>query len=779
MAKETEQAEAGHESAGITIVGWGVALLPLGLFVALAAQGGRIAAGQAVVFGWPWLPELGVSFSFYIDGLSLLFGLIITGIGTLVAIYAGGYLAGKSGPGRFFTTLVLFMLAMLGVVTAGNVITLFVFWELTSVTSFVLIGYHYAEKESRDAALQALLVTGGGGLAMLAGLLLVGQAAGSLEIADLLTRSEILRESPVYGAAVVLVLLGAFTKSAQWPFHFWLPGAMAAPTPVSAYLHSATMVKAGVYLLLRMSPVLGETALWTGAIVLVGGVTMVMGAGMALPQRDLKRILAYSTVSMLGLLMVLIGVGGKLAVEGALLLVLAHSLYKGALFLVAGIVDHETGTRDIERLGGLWRKLPLTFVGVTLAGLSMAGVPLLFGFISKEIIYEALWEGGLHPEGLLPGAVVFGVLGAVVVTKIWMVAVALLLVVRGFLGTARDLPHSPHEAPLSMWLGPVLLGGLSLALGVAPGLVDGALIGPAAGAVLGQVTEVKLALWHGFTVVLGLSLGTLVLGVGVYALRGVAGQVGALLAAGGDRIGPRQIYLAGLRGLVATANATARTFSDRSLGVYLAVMALFLLGAMGFTTVYGMGVSDLQLPGVDDLSDLGRVYEWLPPLIIIISAFVVVRQTSRLKAIITLGAIGFAVVMIYVLFGAPDLAMTQLAIETLVVILFVLIVYRLPRLGEIDEGRARWRDGLIATGAGVVVAGLVLVATGAVHPLEVTEYYAANSYKLAEGRNIVNVILVDFRGFDTMGEITVLALAALGVYGLLKLEPKHKEEHDA
>ena len=376
------------------------------------------------------MPALGVNLSFTVDGLSLLFALLISGVGALVLVYAGGYLAGSPQLGRLYAFLLFFMASMLGLVLADNLLLLFVFWELTSLSSYLLIGFDHERAEARAAALQALLVTGGGSLALLAGFLLLGQVGGSLELSALLSRPGAVTAHLLYVPILLLVLAGAFTKSAQFPFHFWLPAAMAAPTPVSAYLHSATMVKAGVYLLARLSPVLGGTDFWVWLVTVTGSATMLVGAYLALRQSDLKLILAYSTVSALGVMTSLLGLGGALAVRAALAFLLGHALYKGALFLVAGALDHQTGTRDVDRLAGLARAMPITALAAGLAALSMAGIPPLFGFIAKELSYEAT----LHAPASA------WVTAAAVLANALLVAAAGLAGLKPFLGKALPPP---------------------------------------------------------------------------------------------------------------------------------------------------------------------------------------------------------------------------------------------------------------------------------------------------------------------------------------------------
>jgi multicomponent Na+:H+ antiporter subunit A len=734
--------------------GWIISLLPLAFFVYFASLLPDVSAGEVFSPSYAWVPSIGVDLSFYVDGLSLLFALIVSSIGVLVMIYAGGYLEDDPQLGRFYAYIVLFMTAMLGVVLSGNLITLFVFWELTSISSFLLIGFKHRYEASRAAALQALLVTGAGGLALLAGLLLLGQVGGSLEFAALLDQGGTIRSHDMYLPILILVLVGAFTKSAQFPFHFWLPNAMEAPAPVSAYLHSATMVKAGVYLLARLSPLLGGTIAWQYSVTVIGALTMLLGAALALRQTDLKRILAYSTVSTLGALMLLLGLDTTLSVKAAMVFLIVHALYKGGLFMAAGAVDHETGTRDVEKLSGLARSMPITTVAIGLAAISMAGLPPMLGFISKELLYEAKLQA--------PRAGLF-VTAAGVLSNVLLVAVAALVSIRPLFGRRVATPQTPHKAPLSLWLGSVLLALLGLLIGLLPDVLAKSVISPAVSAARAQPTEVKLALWHGVNPVLLLSIVTVLCGVGVYLARDPLRRFGRSLDVG-MRWGPARWYSLGLEGLDTVARAQTRLLQSGYLRYYMLIIIITTFGLASYTLFSRVEVADLFRWPQDV-----RFYELVLPGIILAATLVAVRSRSRLVAVAALGAVGYAVALLYVLYSAPDLAMTQFSIETLTVILFVLVLYRLPRFARLTSQRQRSRDALVALAAGGLMALLVLVATAVPLQSLLSPFFAENSVPLAKGRNIVNVILVDFRGIDTLGEITVLAVAAIGVYALLKL----------
>ncbi len=735
-------------------------LIPLGVTAWLAGLLPAISAGAPPAWRWEWVSLLGIRLDFMADGLGWLFALLISGIGALVVVYANGYLAGHPQLRSFLVTILLFMFAMLGVVLADNLLLLFIFWELTSVTSYLLIGFKHEYEASRKAALQALLVTGLGGVAMLAGLTLLGLAGGSFQISALVGQAASIQASPLYPAMLVLVLLGAFTKSAQFPFHFWLPGAMEAPAPVSAYLHSATMVKAGIYLLARFTPILGGHPAWQAALLAVGGATLLLGAFLAIQKLDLKRILAYSTISILGALVFLLGVGTPLAVKGALTLLLAHSLYKGTLFMVAGILEHSTGEREIDKLSGLRRQMPLVALAAGAAALSMAGLPPLLGFISKEVFYEAT----RHSPGWA------NALTAVAVTaNILLVAVAGLAALAPFFGARKEFKDY-HAPGWQLTLGPLMLAGLGLALGLLPGWLGAAVITPAASAALGSAYTAKLALWHGLTPELALSgltvAGGALLYWGLPRLRPTLARLDV-----GERIGPQRVYEAGLAGMLRLAAGQTRVIQSGYLENYISIILLTAAGLAG----YGLWQNGLHIQPLE-WGGLEMIEEILLLAIIAVAGVAAVATRSRLMAVASLGAVGFAVAMLYALFSAPDLAMTQFAIETLVVILFVLVLYRLPGFASLSSPRARLRDWLVAGTAGVTITGVLLAILAIPLESRLAPWLAENSVPLAGGRNVVNVILVDFRGIDTLGEITVLAVAAIGIFALLQMPAPRKPE---
>ena len=737
------------------LTGWLLALLPTGLFIFFASYLPRITHGETIITSFAWLADFGVYWSFYIDGLSLLFALLISGFGALIIVYAGGYLKNDEHLGRFYLYLLIFMASMLGLVLAGNLITLFVFWELTSLSSYFLIGYKHSSESSRKAALQALLVTGLGGLAMLAGFILISLVANTFEITELLNNPEIIKDSGFYIPIFILLVLAAFTKSAQWPFHYWLPNAMEAPTPVSAYLHSATMVKAGIYLLARFSPLMSGTMLWAYVLGIFGALTAVTAAFLALKSNDLKRILAYSTVLALGTLTLLLGVNAAVAV---MVFLLAHSLYKGALFMAAGSIDHEAGSRDINELSGLMKYMPITFVAVLFTGISMAGLPLALGFVGKELLYKAVLDWPL-------------LLASILIANIGLFAVSGVVITKPFLGKLRAFKKRVHEAPLSMLLGPALLAMLGIIFGVFPQLLNH-FISVAASAVLGKEYKAHLHVFpETFDTPLLLSTITIGLGIAAYFLWSLVykglNKLNNLLD-----VGPARWYEWTLNALNAVAKTITMYLQTGNLRRDLLFVFIFTT-ALLLVTIFRFGVVIPQ-----ELNTI-KYYDWILPLLMIFGALNAVRAKTRLTAITSLGVVGFSVALTFIVFAAPDLAITQFMIETLIVIIMALVMVHLPvfQLEEASQKLSRLRDAAIATLGGLAITLLMLAVLNQPFNNQLNKYFEQESVPQGEGHNIVNVILVDFRGIDTMGEITVLAIAAVGIYALLKFKRTQKKDN--
>ncbi|QKJ90331.1 putative monovalent cation/H+ antiporter subunit A [Agrobacterium pusense] len=746
----------GHNAA------WILAIAPALSFVHFALMLPQVAAGGVVTGGYAWVPSFNLSFSWFIDGLSLTFALLITGIGLLIVLYAGGYMKGHPQQGRFLSFLLLFMGAMLGVVVSDSLLMLFVYWELTSITSFLLIGFDHERAASRRAALQALVVTGGGGLLLLAGLIFIWDMSGMTQLSMLVRSGDILRDSPFYLAALLLVLGGAFTKSAQFPFHFWLPNAMEAPTPVSAYLHSATMVKAGVYLLMRLNPVLGDTAAWQILLPFFGGLTMLTGALLAIRQTDLKLMLAYTTVSSLGLLVMLTGFGSDHAIEAAVLYLVAHSLFKGALFMVAGIIDHETGTRDVTKLGGLRRAMPVTFAAALAAAISMAGLPPFFGFLAKEEIYYALAHGN-------PRAVLFT--GIAILGNGLMFAVAFAVALKPFLGKPVKTPKQAHEGPLLLWLGPALLALKGLTIALFSGIAHFYISTPMASAIAGEARPVEISLIPHIGVPLGLSLLTIALGIVLYtqlsAVRGLIDRTFRALGSGPDRGFDVFIEM-----LVKMSFHITRLIQPGRLEFYVtatfAVIAAVLLVPL---FLYG------ELPSMPSWPRDAPIHELTFIAIAVAGLIAVLTASSRLTAIIALGIQGFAVAVIFLLFGAPDLSFTQFMVETLSVVILTLVMTRL-RLSPSDHRGLGQKllDSSIAIACGTGFALYLMRATQVSFDNRLTDFYNSYSKVIAHGANVVNVIIVDFRGTDTLGEIAVVMITGLAILALIRIRPAAVKE---
>lgn len=750
-----------------------LALVPAAMFLHFLGYLTDVSEGARVVVSADWIPALGVRFSILIDGLSLLFALLVTGIGAAIVVYSGGYLKGHPHLGRFLGFIFFFMGSMLGLVLADDLLALFVFWELTSIASFLLIGFDHTRERARRAALQALLVTGGGGLVLLAGLLLLSRVTGMSGLAGLLALRGGIADLPAVVPITLLVLVGAFTKSAQVPLHFWLPNAMEAPTPVSAYLHSATMVKAGVYLLMRLQPVLGGTELWTTVLPLFGGATLVTGALLAIRQTDLKFMLAYTTVASLGLLVMLTGTSNPRAIEGAALYLLAHSLFKGALFMVAGAVDHEAGTRDVRLLGGLRRGMPVTFAAALLAGLSMAGLPPFIGFVAKEVLYE----------GLADTAAAAALIAAAVVGNALMLAVAATVALKPFLGSAPTIPghgeahaghghaggagghgHATrvHEAPVALWIGPLVLAVLGLAAALALGWTGTHLVGPVASAVIGRRSDVDLHLVPG-SISLPLLLSLLTIGLGVllflFVERVRAGVDRAFTAIG---TGPDRWFDHALASLVRFGHFTGRLVQPGRLELY--IVATFVLVAVALGVPSLLGGRSVSAPAFA----MPTLYEGAVVALAVIGLFAVAVAESRLVAILALGIQGFAVALLYLLFGAPDLSFTQFMVETLSVVILALVMTRLDlepsdhrTLGEAVP------ELVLSVAVGVGFAVLLLEVLAQPFNPALSDFFATYSRAIAHGRNIVNVIIVDFRGLDTLGEITVVMITGMAVLALV------------
>ena len=734
--------------------GWIFALLPLGGFLYYLGLLPAINQGQIITESYNWLPVYGIDFSFYIDGFSLLFSLIVLGIGTFILVYAGYYMRPYPMKGRFTGYLIFFMASMQGVVVSGNLITMFVFWELTSISSYLLIGYHHEKPEARSAALQALLITGFGGLALLGGFVLMAIPYGTYELQAILANPDAIRNSSLYLPALLLILAGAFTKSAQFPFHFWLPGAMAAPSPVSAFLHSATMVKAGVFLLARLNPVMGGTDLWYILLSSFGAATMVAGAWLSITQTDLKRILAYTTVSALGTLVLLIGTGTEYAINAMIIFLVVHALYKGTLFMMAGNIEKMTGTRDITRLGGLYAFMPKAAVIMGLALVSMAGIPPLLGFIGKELIYEAKvyapnWR--------------YLVLASSFFTNVILVFLSLRLSLDVFWGRPPAYGKKPADPSLALIVGPFFLVLASLVLGLFPTSIATPLTSAAVISVSPAIGAIKLKIWHGFNLVLGLSAMTVLSGALIYKYKdAVIGFIHKVNLRYFAREFAHMFSDAIDRFLVIT-KAQTRNIQHGYHRYYL--MTLFVVASvLVWAVIWRTDPLVLELNFAEMPLNLVAVV-----VLIIAAALSAVVSHSRVIALIATGVIGFGITIIFIAFSGVDLAITMVMVEVLMVILAVAVLYHLPKYVKYSGTGAKMRDGLVAVLVGTFMMVLVLQAGSSRLEEPISEFFKEKSYTEAFGRNIVNVILVDFRALDTLGEITVIAIAALGIFSMIKL----------
>ncbi|MBL1266745.1 MAG: monovalent cation/H+ antiporter subunit A [Halomonas sp.] len=729
------------------------AVLPATALVMTLLNVPALLDGEQLRFSATWMPELALNLAFRLDGLSLLFNILILGIGLLIILYAHYYLAKDEPYGRFYAFLMLFMASMVGISMSDNLILLWLFWELTSLSSFLLIGYWSHQSDARKGARMALTVTGAGGLALLAGLLLLGDMAGSFNMGDVLASGDVILADSRYPLMLGLVLLGAFTKSAQFPFHFWLPHAMAAPTPVSAYLHSATMVKAGIFLMARLHPAIAGSELWSVVVSLVGIVTMLYGAWFALMKTDLKGILAFSTVSHLGLITVLLGIGSPMAILAALFHILNHATFKAALFMSAGIIDHETGTRELKQLGGLKKAMPVTALLTTLAAAAMAGVPLFNGFLSKEMFFtEALATpvlGGL--SWLLPALAALG--------GILSVAYSLRLVHAVFFKPAREAPpKTPHEPPHLMRLPVEILVVLCVVVGLFPAFMATGLLELASQAVIGSPLDFHLAIWHGVNLPLIMSLLAFVVGIALYWRHGEVRRFTQQFAG----VDARRVFERMLVSMGYRAEQFIAALEGNSLQRYVGWLWL------GALVMGGIGLVQItDLTGAAGNQELDGILILGAGMLMFGGVATAATHRYRLISLLMLSVVGLFVALTFARFSAPDLALTQLSVEVVTMILLMLALFFLPQKTPRESSPLRnVRDMLLAGTLGLVIASLNY-AVMTRETLSISSFFVENSKPGGGGYNVVNVILVDFRGFDTLGEITVLAIAGLAIFKLL------------
>lgn len=736
-------------------------LIPISLFIYFLTFLPQVSAGDVIYENHEWIPSFGVNLSFTLDGLALLFALMITGVGSLVFLYTAAYLKDHKYLDRFYGYLSLFMAAMLGLVLSDNLMSLFIFWELTSISSFYLIGFNNDKADSRKSALTALGITGIGGLLLLGGAVLLGDVAGTYRISEMLMLRDVITDSPHYLLILLLIFGAAFTKSAQFPFHFWLPGAMKAPTPVSTYLHSATMVKAGVYLLFRMTPVLNGGEIWHTILISVGAVTMVYSAFHIIFRTDLKGILAYSTISALGILVFLIGIGTQAALIAAAVFIVVHALYKASLFLITGIIDHETGTRDVTQLAGLRKVMMPVAIAGFVAALISGGVPPTLGFVGKDLIYEAT----LHFKD---NAIFLTIIA--ISTNVLLFYAGFVAGVKPFMGKLPEKFEKLHLPSPLMWLPPLVMTLAGLVFGLFPGLIESAFAKPIAMTQAIEFEDFHLKLWHGFNTILGLSAITLLLGTVLYfTLKPKHALENAIAKL--DVIAPKDLLLKLSEGFAVFSRLWTNFFQTGYLRHYLSIIVAFLILLLGYLIF-----TDFSLKiDFSTLTEL-TIYEISILLMLLSGVLYTVFTKSRLAAVAALGVVGLSFSLLFLFYSAPDLAMTQFSVDTLTVILFVLVLYKLPKYLKLSDTGLRIKHGVLSISFGILITLLILRVLNEPKNTEITEYYAENAYKLAHGKNIVNVILVDFRGIDTMIEISVLIVAALGVFGLLKLRLKSRDK---
>lgn len=769
--------------------GWFVLAVPATLAVIYATYIAQVSKGEVFTAELPWIPSLDISIVSYLDGLSLLFSLLITGIGSLVVLYSIFYLdKHKEKLHNFYVYLLLFMSAMLGVVQSDHLISLYFFWELTSISSFLLIGYWYTRDASRFGALKSMMITVGGGLMMLGGFVLLYLMGGTYSIRELIVMAPNLVEHPLFTWSLILLLLGAFTKSAQFPFYIWLPDAMEAPTPVSAYLHSATMVKAGIYLVARFTPIFAASELWVWLVTGIGILTLFWGSFFAVKQTDLKGILAFSTVSQLGLIMSLLGASAvafhssesidtiKFAAFAAIFHLINHATFKGSLFMIAGIVDHETGTRDIRKLGGLMSMMPISFTVAAIGSLSMAGLPPFNGFLSKEMFLTAMLA--LQKFEFF-GFDTWGTLFPIIawIASIFTFIYSFYFVFKTFNGNYKpeQLPHKPHEAPIGMLISPILLAALVVTIFFIPNFIGNTFVKPAVQAIqpflydTPQAIDIHVEAWHGINPELLMTIGIVIIGVLLFvALPKWQGMYQRFPQA----FTLNNAYDKMMQGLDTGLNRLSRLYMTGSMRHYL----LYMFSGIAIIVIGSLFVKDAFSISFEETSPI-KPYEIILILVLLIGTAITILAKSRLTAIIGLGAVGYTVALFFVIFNAPDLALTQLVIETISVALFLLAFYHLPKLGKREERmRFQLNRAVVSIAVGVMVTLVALSSHSQKLIPSISKYYEETVYSKAGGGNIVNVILVDYRGFDTLFEITVLGIAGMAILAMIKLRMNRKEK---
>jgi multicomponent K+:H+ antiporter subunit A len=746
-------------SRGMTALG--AIGISLSCFILLLTQAETVLQGNTLQQSWDWLPQLGINLSFRLDALGLLFGLLISGIGTLIYIYAYYYLSPKNSLSKLYQLLMLFMAAMLGISLSNNLIILLVFWELTSISSFLLVGYWSQYDAAQRGARMALTITGMGGLAMLGGFVLLGQITGTYQIDQLVLMKDTIQQHYLFVPTLLLILLGAFTKSAQFPFHFWLPNAMAAPTPVSAYLHSATMVKAGIFLLARLAPIFIGAALYHNIVTFVGLFTLCIAAGFAIFKEDLKGLLAYSTISHLGLIVCLLGIGSPLAVAAAIFHIINHATFKAALFMIAGIIDHETGTRDLRKLSGVWQLLPFTGTLTMITAASMAGVPLTNGFISKEMFFTELLAN-------LSGPVM--VISAIVATLagIFAVSYSIRLVHGVFFDgeVGKQVPNKDaHEPALGMRLPAIILATLCILVGILPALLAGTMVNSVTRSSLAQpeFEGVHLAIWHGVNAPLLMSVIALIGGAIFYFALAKDGRIRKIdLDPYLGKFQGKIIFELFLKHLLLNSRKIKQATENGSLQSYLLWIVLFSILMVGLP-LFNQGLTT----GTRELTHAPWVAIVLWLTLFSGCWMMLWFHHERIKAVLISGAVGLVVTMTFVTLSAPDLALTQITVDIVTTVLLLMSLSLLPQLTPYESSRSRrWRDASLAIAGGLGIGWIAWLLLTRDHN-SISWFFMQQAIPLGGGSNAVNVILVDFRGFDTFGEIAVLGIAGIGALCLM------------